>query len=474
VRPIVVVTGEGVVRWASAHIEVVSGYPADALVGRSIVELLHPDDVAKLAETFAYMAEHRAAQYLPTTFRFRRADGEIRPFEVVTRDLRDDPVVRGLVVTIADVKDRSLLDEVVESVTAGAPLAQTLDGVVRLLDEQLGAPTAIAAEPGPDGFALGVSEQVARDLTGSGAPLEGDSPWAQAAHSRRPVVITDLDGVPARWRHPARAGGAGAVWVWPVEHPATGALAAAITAWPAPEVGPSPGRRVALERAVRLVRLALERHAYESMLLHAARHDPLTGVANRTRFFEQLREVAASGPGHPAGRATGRAGDDLAVSGGTGSSGADTEDEAGRHAGAVLYLDLDGFKAVNDAHGHRVGDLVLQVVTRRIDAAVRPQDLVARFGGDEFAVLCTRVDDGEAEAVADRLIAAVSRPIQVGGAEVAVGLSIGIAFTDGSEGGPPPTVDAIMDSADRALYEVKAAGKGAWRIASLDATPRTD
>ena len=88
----------------------------------------------------------------------------------------------------------------------------------------------------------------------------------------------------------------------------------------------------------------------------------------------------------------------------------------------MLFADLDGFKAVNDTHGHGVGDAVLTVVARRLEAAIRPGDVIARVGGDEFAVLCVDLaDHGDALAVADRLIEAVSRPIQVGGVVVEVG-----------------------------------------------------
>jgi len=126
----------------------------------------------------------------------------------------------------------------------------------------------------------------------------------------------------------------------------------------------------------------------------------------------------------------------------------------------VLYLDLDDFKPVNDTHGH--GDELLRAVTERIEGTVRPDDLVARLGGDEFAMLCPSVRDASvATAIAQRLIHEVARPIELSGAAVQVGLSVGVAISDRGEGDGPQ----LLAAADAARYEAKRAGKGQWRLA---------
>jgi len=129
---------------------------------------------------------------------------------------------------------------------------------------------------------------------------------------------------------------------------------------------------------------------------------------------------------------------------------------------ALLFLDLDRFKQVNDAHGHNAGDLLLQTVARRLEAAARPHDLPARLGGDEFAVLLTGLPTGPgepartAEAVARRLVAAISQPVTIGSHTVLVGASIGVA-TAAPTGSDP---DTLLREADLAMYQAKLAGGG--------------
>jgi len=127
---------------------------------------------------------------------------------------------------------------------------------------------------------------------------------------------------------------------------------------------------------------------------------------------------------------------------------------------AVLYIDLDGFKGVNDSLGHAGGDQLLVLVAERIRGLVRPSDTAARIGGDEFAVLVEDVT-GEAEAsyVAERLLASFNTPFIVRGIPVDVGASAGIALSE-----PGSTMDELLLQADAAMYEAKAAGRGCHRV----------
>ena len=134
---------------------------------------------------------------------------------------------------------------------------------------------------------------------------------------------------------------------------------------------------------------------------------------------------------------------------------------------AVLFIDLDGFKDINDAFGHSFGDELLIAVASRLRASLRSNDTVARFGGDEFVLLLEPVADvTEAYAFASRLVADLRRPLVVLGREVAVGASLGIAVSDGSE-----SVHHLMQDADRAMYVAKARAGDPYRVVDRSTLP---
>jgi diguanylate cyclase (GGDEF)-like protein len=180
------------------------------------------------------------------------------------------------------------------------------------------------------------------------------------------------------------------------------------------------------------VSAALQRS--QRQLAHQAQHDPLTGVANRSHLLEVVRselDVASPAVGH------------------------------GVSGPVLLFVDLDGFKVVNDRHGHRAGDELLVAVADRLRTAARDTDLVARIGGDEFVVLCSRVasvDDGV--AVARRVLARIAAPFTLHGVRTQLTACIGIAA--GQTGSAP---DDLIAAADRAMYAAKRTGSGTWAIA---------
>ncbi|HVF74452.1 MAG TPA: GGDEF domain-containing protein [Acidimicrobiales bacterium] len=136
---------------------------------------------------------------------------------------------------------------------------------------------------------------------------------------------------------------------------------------------------------------------------------------------------------------------------------------------AVVYIDLDGFKDVNDSLGHAGGDQLLVLVAERIRALVRPSDTAARIGGDEFAVLVEEiVGEAEARYVAERLLSAMAAPFTIRGTQVVVGASAGIAL-----GEPGTTMEDLLLRADGAMYEAKAAGRGCCRVAGHAEPPQS-
>jgi diguanylate cyclase (GGDEF)-like protein/PAS domain S-box-containing protein len=171
-----------------------------------------------------------------------------------------------------------------------------------------------------------------------------------------------------------------------------------------------------------------ERRQLSDRLWHEARHDALTGLPNRTLFFERLATLLAS-------------------------------TERGARVG-VCYLDLDGFKSVNDSRGHHVGDRLLVAVGERLSAAVADDSrLLARLGGDEFVVLSHPCATGEDMAhTAEAVLAALAAPFDIDGHEFTISASIGVVDT--TTAATDPT--ALMRAADITLYRAKAEGKGRW------------
>ncbi len=213
-------------------------------------------------------------------------------------------------------------------------------------------------------------------------------------------------------------------WVWPVRtaDKLTALLAIGFHEPPAPD--PRYAQR-GTEFASRLS-IALSNSARDESLYRQAHFDPLTGLPNRVLFNERLKAEVASAC-------------------------------AGGHSGALLYVDLDHFKKINDTVGHAAGDQLLGIVAQRLRAAVKEADLVSRLAGDEFTIILPTVDEPESAAlVAERVIESLHKAVNLGGRDQFVAASIGISMfpNDGT------TVEELLRNADGAMYRAKDMGRG--------------
>jgi len=178
-------------------------------------------------------------------------------------------------------------------------------------------------------------------------------------------------------------------------------------------------------------------------LTHQATHDSLTGLPNRPALLRRLEEALARlGSGRGAG-------------------------PAGKRLLAVLFCDLDGFKEINDGHGHAVGDQVLVAVAQRLRRGCRHADVVARFGGDEFVVVLAVDTVADATATGNRIIEMLDAPIPIGDDEVSAGVSVGVTVLENPPPGPDP-VAAVLRDADTAMYHAKSRGRGRTEFYDAD------
>ena len=186
-------------------------------------------------------------------------------------------------------------------------------------------------------------------------------------------------------------------------------------------------------RLIGTVQDITERRRVEDELTRQALQDPLTGLANRTLFSDRVEHVLL-------------------------------DRTIGLRSVAVMYLDLDRFKEVNDTAGHAAGDVVLCEVARRLTTAVRPADTVARVGGDEFAICLEGLAGATAGMdAATRVLAAFARPVDVGERRVQTSVSIGVALNTNAGS----TALDLLASADTAMYRAKSQGGGRWVLAGL-------
>jgi diguanylate cyclase (GGDEF)-like protein len=205
--------------------------------------------------------------------------------------------------------------------------------------------------------------------------------------------------------------------------------------WPGPGAPPEP-QTESLElfaaqagASLRNAQVHRELQALKDRLAHDASHDALTELPNRRRFTEQLERVCGRG----------RPGDLI----------------------SVLFLDLDGFKDVNDRFGHDTGNDLLVAVAARLRSCVRPGDVVARMGGDEFTILLTRLESvAPAVEVAERICSMLNESFRIGTHEMAISTSIGIAVAAADHADPGD----LLRRADVAMYRAKSQGKAGWAM----------
>lgn len=397
---VAVLDREGRVKYASGSLERLLGYGAEEFLGREVFHLVHPSQSVRAREKFHLLAEHSGP--MPRTeVLTRHADGTWLTLEVIANSLLDDPAIDGVVVTCRDVTAR-----------------KRAEAALRESEERY----ALASQGANDGLwdwdlrtgqvYYGVRWKA---MLGCADTEVGTSPeeWLGRVHPDDVEQLKiDLDlhltGRTPHLQNEHRMRTRDGSWRW---------VHARGLAVRDPE-------GIATRLAGSLSDIQ-ERKASQEKLLYDAFHDPLTNLPNRALFMDRLD--------HALRRVRRR--NDL-------------------HC-AVLFLDLDRFKLVNDSLGHLLGDELLHQIAKRLEEVSRDGDTVGRLGGDEFVVLLEEIKSvEEAEAVADRMQEVFIAPFDLGGQEVYTSASIGIAISSGED-----RAEDLLRDADTAMYSAKAGGK---------------
>ena len=319
---------------------------------------------------------------------------------------------------------------ILERIARGRPLAETLNELCVLVETSLpGAHCSVLLHEQESGVLRPIAaptlpDSLSKALDGLQV-ADGVGACGTAAFLRRPVIVADVfaDPLTAAFTDLCAEYGLRSVWSNPVLDGA-GQVLGTFALYRSEIHVPDAAEQQLVEMAGSLAGVALERKRAEEALAHAAQHDPLTGLPNRSVFLDRLA---------------------LAL----------RRSKRRKTRVAVLFLDLDRFKLVNDSLGHGVGDGLLIEAAARLCEVVREGDTVARFGGDEFTVLCEDVrEQAEAEEVAQRLGEVLAEPFAVGGGEFFLSASIGIALGSGLD----EPEDLVAD-ADAAMYRAKDRGR---------------
>ena len=414
------------------------GYERDEAIGRDVTDITVPDD--RLEDVQQIFADDTA---LGRRVEIEAIDrhGHRFPAEV-TVTATDGAGGRRYNAFLHDISDRKAFEaELHERASQQAAIAQfgrealergtleeTMQAAVQLLRRELGVEVAavLEYEPETDDFAIRASIEPERE--GARIPAGKASPAGAALLAGEPVVVdwaTETRFEPSDALRRVDATSGLCVLIEGAEEPfgVLGAHSVSGRVFTAQDVS-------FVQSVANTLSVALERGRSDEAIRHNALHDPLTGLPNRVLFLDRLALALARARRN--GTAT-----------------------------AVLFVDLDGFKTVNDSLGHAAGDELLRRVAPRVAGALRVSDTVARFGGDELIVLCEDVE-GEADAIAvgERILAAFQEgPFAVFDDEVFVTASVGLALAT-----PEATPGSLVRDADTAMYRAKEQGSGRLEV----------
>lgn len=432
-----VVDTQGRYVFVGGGFERIFGYRADEVLGRPMIDLVHPDDRERTLQAAREIMDGDPKLHFQN--RYVRKDGRVVDIQWSARWSDDQHVRVAMGHDITELKRaetmQSALLAISEAAQADGDLTALFARIHQIIGQLLPATNCFVAlheaARGMVEFPYWVDGHDARP---DPMPLDAATLSNEVIRTGQALLITpdDQAGLPEHLQ--AVVGHASLDWLGVPLGTARGVIGALVVQSYDSEVRYSAVDKQLLQFVSTQIAAAIERKRNRAWLEHLAGHDPLTDLPNRSGFHDRLEQALL-----------------------------DAQREHLRLA--VLYLDLDGFKKINDRHGHELGDLLLREVGQRIHRCIRQSDMVARLGGDEFVVLLYGLTDpGHALAVAEQIRTAVRQPYVLEGHVLRITASIGIALH------PEHGVDKqpLLRHADSAMYAAKR--KGGNRLAS-EASP---
>ncbi|MCU1395045.1 MAG: diguanylate cyclase/phosphodiesterase with sensor(s) [Ilumatobacteraceae bacterium] len=417
---VVVIDGLGTVVYANDRAEQLLGVRREDWLGRPGFDIIHPDELPMAAELIVSAQATGTGVKEPVTYRFRRGDGTWLQVELiasgVVHDGRPHLVLSGRPAW-ASRPHAEILGEIAGRLSCMFDDAAIGIAQVSLRGDFIRVNPRLAADLGVP--ALELCTRSVFDLLRPGSIDQFAQAWWNLLEGEIQVLSAETSFF-------GSAGVLHAIVSGSIVTDRNG-----VPLYVALQMIDVTGRVMAeesLRRSEELLRAA------QIELRHQSTHDRLTGLGNRTLMEEVLDRLQHQGV------------EDL----------------------AVVYVDLDGFKAVNDAHGHAVGDQLLVHASERLRTAARATDTLIRMGGDEFVVIAQSIGAGEAESMAKRLVLALGQPFVIDGVEVQVSASAGLAAARG----PVDDIPLLVAEADRALYRAKRNGRS--QIAAIEIASNID
>jgi len=400
---VVVFDDQARLRWMNQTACELMGYQLEEVVGTSVFDFVHPDDLGYMLSSWEKRVDHPDEAGLIVQGRALSRDGSWRAYEIIGISLLDDDAVGGMVITARDLSRQSAL---ADSPARLRSMVDRTTDIVLLLDA--------------DGL-FSFANRRLTVLSGHDSDRIIGSSWTEIVHP-------DDVGVASAWFDQLILGGDGATSRVQVRLLGPSGRAVHVELHGTNQIADPliDGVIVSardVEELVAMQRMLEERN---ERLSHAVTHDQLTGLYSRRAFVDAVGDVIALRRDERRGTPSGDV--------------------------VVLFCDLDGFKDVNDNHGHAVGDRVLQEIAARLESTVRDSDIIARYGGDEFTVLLGEDEPPAAvSALVARLTGALRTPVTIDEVTTRVGVSIGVSREPASTAG----VDSLLSAADAAMYNRK-------------------